>query len=348
MRLQPFGRLKDGTLIEQCALSNGAGMDVRVLTYGGILSSIVVPDRDGRPGNVVLGFDRLDDYVKRSPYFGAIAGRYANRIANAAFTLDGRTHALNANEGRNTLHGGRAGFDKRVWKATPLGAGALALERVSADGEEGFPGRLEVRVVYTVTPDHELRIDYAAVTDRPTVVNLTSHSYFNLAGAGTALDHRLTLFAEHYTPIGPGAIPNGEVLPVHGTPFDFRTARVIGERIREAHPQLLHGRGYDHNWMLARRSSDGQPVPAARLEEARSGRVMEIFTTEPALQFYSGNYLDGTLVGSGGQCYRQGDGLCLETQHHPDAPNQPQFPSTVLRPGEVYRSTTVHRFSTLR
>ncbi|MCW5658088.1 MAG: galactose mutarotase [Burkholderiaceae bacterium] len=348
MRLQPFGRLLDGTLVEQCTLANGAGMEVRVLTYGGIIASIVVPDREGRPGNVVLGFDHLADYVERSPYFGAIAGRYANRIANARFTLDGKTHVLNANEGRNTLHGGRLGFDKRVWNATPLGSDAVALERVSADGEEGFPGRLEVRVVYTVTPEQELRIHYTAVTDRATVVNLTSHSYFNLAGAGTALDHRLTLFAEQFTPIGPGAIPSGELMPVHGTPFDFRSARVIGERIREAHPQLLLGRGYDHNWVLAQGSIGGRPVPAARLEDARSGRVMEILTTEPAIQFYSGNHLDGTLVGSGGQCYRQGDGVCLETQHHPDAPNQPHFPSTVLRPGEVYRSTTVHRFSVMR
>ena len=344
----PFGRLSDGTAIEQYTLSNGRGMAVSALTYGGIITSITVPDRDGRAGNVVLGFDNLEAYVARNPYFGAIAGRYANRIAHARFTLDGKEHALNANEGANTLHGGKAGFDKRVWRATPLGDAALALEYLSPDGEEGFPGNLAVRVVYTVTPEHELRIDYSATTDRPTVVNLTSHSYFNLAGAGTVLDHRLTLFADRYTPVNGSGIPTGEVAAVDGTPFDFRRVHAIGERIRQNHPQLLAMRGYDHNWVLSTASIDGTPVPAARLEDPRSGRVMEIFTSEPAIQFYSGNFLDGSLVGANGEAVRQGDGLCLETQHYPDSPHHPAFPSTVLRPGETYQSTTVHRFSIAR
>jgi aldose 1-epimerase len=348
VRREPFGRLRDGTEIEQYTLSNGRGLAVRALTYGGIITAIDVPDRHGQLGNVVLGFDTADAYVERNPYFGAIAGRYANRIGNARFTLDGKTHTLSANEGANTLHGGKAGFDKRVWRATPLGDDAIALEYLSRDGEEGFPGDLAVRVVYTVTPEHELRIDYRATTDRPTVVNMTSHSYFNLAGAGTVLGHRLTLFADRYTPVDRSGIPTGEIAAVDGTPFDFRQPHTIGERIRHHHPQLLAMRGYDHNWVLGEHSHDGKAVPAARLEDPHSGRVMEVFTTEPAIQFYSGNFLDGALVGAAGLAYRQGDGLCLETQHYPDSPNHPTFPSTVLRPGETYQTTTLHRFSVAR
>lgn len=344
-----FGKLPDGTPVFEYTLTNAKSMSVGVLNYGGIISSINVPDRDGNVDNVVLGFRKIDDYATKNPYFGTITGRYANRIANAKFTLEGQEHTLAANNGPNSLHGGQKGFDKQVWDVKEMpGDGSVGLELAyrSPDGEEGYPGNLDVKVLYTLTDENELRIDYTAVTDKPTVVNLTSHSYFNLAGngSGTVLDHKLTLNADRYTPVDGGLIPTG-VESVEGTAFDFRQPARINDRIREGDEQLVYGRGYDHNWVL-NRPNDGSLALAARLEDEKTGRIMEIHTTEPAIQFYAGNFLDGTLVGSAGKMYRQGDGLCLETQHYPDSPNHPDFPSTVLKPGETYKTTTVHRFFT--
>ncbi|MQA85315.1 MAG: galactose-1-epimerase [Streptosporangiales bacterium] len=348
---EPFGTTPEGTEVERYTLVNARGMKVRILTYGGIVQSIEVPDRRGRFTNVALGFATLDDYVERnSPYFGAIIGRYANRIGGASFTLDGEEYTLAANDGENSLHGGLKGFDKRVWDATPVppsdrGVG-LELAYASPDGEEGYPGTLTVGVVYTLTNTNRLRIDYRASTDAPTVVNLTNHSYFNLQGEGTSsiLDHLMQIDARHYTPVDETLIPTGEIAPVAGTPLDFTAPHPIGERIRDNFEQLVIGRGYGHNWVLKRRD-DKRLARAARVSDPESGRVLEIFTTEPGMQFYSGNFLDGTLIGTGGKMYRQGDGFALETQHFPDSPNHPDFPSTVLRPGEKFRSTTVYQFS---
>lgn len=349
---EPFGTTPDGTEVERYTLVNARGMRVRILTYGGIVQSIEVPDRRGRFANVALGFATLEDYVERnSPYFGAIIGRYANRIGGASFTLDGEEYTLAANDGENSLHGGNKGFDKRVWDATPVpptrrGVG-LELAYTSPDGEEGYPGTLTVEVVYTLTNANELRIDYRASTDAPTIVNLTNHSYFNLQGEGTGsiLDHWMKIYARHYTPVDETLIPTGRIARVAGTPMDFTRPHRIGERIRNDFEQLVIGRGYDHNYVLKRRD-DERLVRAARVGDPESGRVLEIFTTQPGMQFYSGNFLDGTLIGTGGRMYRQSDGFALETQHFPDSPHHPNFPSTVLRPGEKFRSTTVYEFST--
>jgi aldose 1-epimerase len=344
-----FGKLSDGTPIFEYMLTNAKDMSVGIINYGGIITSINVPDRDGNVDNVVLGFRNIDDYETKNPYFGTITGRYANRIANAKFTLDGEEYQLAANNGPNALHGGEKGLDKRVWEVKEVPGDTsvgLELAYLSPDGEEGYPGNLDVKVLYTLTDDNELRIDYTATTDKPTVVNLTSHSYFNLAGdgSGTALDQKLTLNADSYTPVDATLIPTG-IEPVDGTPFDFRQPTRIGDRIRDGHEQLVHGRGYDHNWVL-NRGDDDALVLAARLEDEKTGRIMEVHTTEPGIQFYAGNFLDGSLVGAAGKMYRQGDGICLETQHFPNSPNNPDFPSTELRPGETYQTTTVHRFLT--
>jgi aldose 1-epimerase len=341
--------MPDGARVDRWTLENG-GTRLKVLTYGGIVQSLELPDRHGHCANVSLGFDHLDGYLKATTFFGALIGRYGNRIANGRFTLDGRTHQLSVNDGEHSLHGGAQGFDKRLWDAEPFATRAgvgLILRRTSPHGEMGYPGTLRAKVTYTLTPDGDWRIDYEATTDRATIVNLTNHTYYNLAGEGTGsiLDHELQLAASHFTPTDAGLIPTGELARVAGTPFDFRTrAKRIGRDIRTAHPQLVTAKGYDHNWALDK-GLTASPEPFATLRDPYSGRTMRIATTEPGVQFYSGNFLDATLTGPSGHTYRQSDGLCLETQHFPDSPHHPSFPSTVLRPGHTYRSTTVHSFS---
>ncbi|MFO1226421.1 aldose epimerase family protein [Roseateles sp.] len=352
MNIREYGRLPDGRLVHEYVLENELGLRLVVITLGGIVTQLEVPDARGVLGNVCLGFEALDDYVHRNPSFGIIVGRYGNRIAGGSFELDGQRYELDRNEGSNCLHGGRQGFGKQLWQAdveTPMAgeAAALRMRYVSLDGEQGFPGNMHVSVRYSLAKaSRAWRIDYEATTDKPTVVNLTHHAYFNLAGGGSVLDHRLQLHASRFTEVDAKLIPTGHV-PVEGTPFDFRSPRVVGERIRQGHPQLQVARGYDHNFVLdAPLAADGLR-PAARLEDLASGRAMTVFTSEPGVQFYSGNFLDGSLKGWGGQMVRQGDGLCLETQHYPDSPNHPaseDWPSTVLRPGTVWRSSTVYQF----
>ncbi|MEV4045010.1 aldose 1-epimerase [Streptomyces sp. SAI-195] len=342
-----FGKLADGTKVYRWSLENG-GTRMKVLSYGGVVQSLEIPDRRGRYANVSLGFDNLDDYVARSPHFGALIGRYGNRIAKGRFTLDGKEYQLSVNDGENSLHGGALGFDYRVWDVEPFTEGSdtgLVLHYTSVDGEMGYPGTLRAKVTYTLTRRGDWRIDYEATTDKATVVNLTSHVYWNLAGegSGTIEDHELSIAASRYTPTDAGLIPTGELARVSGTPFDFRRSKPIGRDIRDAHPQLVTAKGFDHNWVLDKGITD-RPEHIATLRENGSGRTLRIATDQPGLQFYSGNFLDGTLTGTGGSLYRQGDALCLETQHYPDSPNQPSFPSTVLRPGETYRTSTVHSF----
>lgn len=346
---EPFGVLPDGTAVDRWTVRAG-DLTLRVLSYGGIVQELRVPDRHGKPANISLGFDNLESYVADSPYFGALIGRYGNRIAAGRFTLDGTEYQLPVNDGPNSLHGGDQGFDKRVWAVEPFRRGreaGLTLRRTSPDGEMGYPGTLEVEVDYTLTPGGEFRIDYRATTDAPTVVNLTNHTYFNLAGegSGTVEGHLLEVAASRYTPVDDTLIPTGELAEVAGTPFDFRRAKPIGHDLRTAHEQLLYTQGYDHNFVLDK-GRTGRPGPAATVRDPSSGRVMRVTTTEPGVQFYGGNFVTGTFAGTSGRIYRQSDGLCLETQHFPNSPNQPDFPSTVLRPGETYRSSTVHAFGT--
>jgi len=346
---RPYGRLPDGSEVFEYTLDNGHGLRLRAINLGGIVTELQVPDRQGRSDNVVLGFGALDDYVERNPNFGTLVGRYANRIAGGRFVLDGEAHQLPLNDGPNTLHGGAQGFGMRWWAIEPVtaatdGSVALDLSLTSEDGDCGFPGRLDVNVRYTLTPANACRIDYRAITSRPTVVNLTHHGYYNLAGSGTALDQVLTLNASRFIEVDGNLVPES-IAQVEGTPFDFTQPRRISDRIRSGARQLLAARGYDHCFVLDRDEVQGL-MPAARLADPASGRVMDISTTELGIQFYSGNFLDGRLRGAHGQAYRQGDGVCLETQHFPDAPNRPDFPSTVLRPGRTFQSTTVHQFST--
>lgn len=345
---QPFGKLPDGTPVDLYTLTNANGVEMKVITYGGIVTSLKTPDRNGKLEDVVLGYDSLRGYLDKSPYFGALIGRYGNRIGKAQFTLDAKMYRLPKNDGDNTLHGGNHGFDKVVWAAEPLkvkGGAALELTYVSKDGEEGFPGNLSVRVVYTLNNKDEWRIDYSATTDKNTVVNLTQHTYFNLsAGGANILGHEMYLNADRFTPVEKGLIPSGELRAVKGTPMDFTKPMTIGAHINDSDEQLQLAGGYDHNWVL---NKTGKALTlAARVFEPTSGRQMEVFTTEPGIQFYAGNFLDGTITGKGGKVYVKRYGFCLETQHFPDSPNQPNFPSTRLRPGQKYATTTVYKFST--
>ena len=345
MTREKFGTTGDGTGVDVFTLRNTSGVEMRAITYGGIITSLKVPDRLGAMGDIFLCFDSLDGYLKGHPFFGAIAGRYGNRIGKGRFTLDGKTYALATNNGPNHLHGGVRGFDKFVWQAEPMsGRTGVIFSRTSADGEEGYPGTLSVRVSYELTDRNELIVDYHATTDKATPVNLTQHSYFNLAGdgAGDILQHRMLINADRYTPVDATLIPTGELAPVKGTPFDFTTATAIGARIGDSHPQLKNGQGYDHNWVL-NRSGDDLSL-AARVVEPSTGRTLEVSTTEPGVQFYTGNFLDGKLTGKGGHVYQRRNGFCLETQHFPDSPNKPNFPSSIVKPGQEYSSKTVFTF----
>ncbi|MCR4439113.1 MAG: aldose epimerase family protein [bacterium] len=343
-----FGKMPDGRVVEAFDLRNAHGMKARIITYGGIVVSLEVPDRQGKFADVVLGYSSLQPYLEDSPYFGAIVGRYGNRIANGRFVLDGVEYRLATNDGPNHLHGGVRGFDKVVWQGEPVrekDAVGVRLTYLSPDGEEGYPGNLRAVVTYRLTNQNELHIDYEATSDKPTIVNLTHHSYFNLAGEGSGdiLGHVLQILADRFTPVDAGLIPTGELRSVEATPFDFRQPTPVGQRIDWDDEQLRNGRGYDHNFVL--NSGGGMLALAATVYEPTSGRVMEVLTTEPGLQFYSGNFLDGHHVGKSGKAYGHRSGFCLEAQHFPDSPNTPHFPSVVLRPGETYRQGTVYRFS---
>jgi aldose 1-epimerase len=349
---ETFGSLPDGREVAAVTLTNSKGMSVRILAYGALIQQLTVPGKEG-PADVVLGYDGMEGYLAAPNYFGASVGRFANRIAKGRFTLDGTTYQLATNDGPNALHGGVHGFDKRLWAISDVRSGASAasvtLTYRSPDGEEGYPGTLTVSATYTLNEANELAVDYRATTDKPTIVNLSNHSYFNLAGAASGvsiLDARLTIPADSYTPVDSTLIPTGEFRPVSGTAFDFRQATRIGDRIRQgSDEQLRFGRGYDHNWVVSRAPVETLQL-LARLEDPGSGRVMELLSNQPGIQFYSGNFLDATVTGKAGQIYRQGDGLCLEPQLFPDTPNKPEFGSARLNPGTTYRNRIVYRFST--
>jgi aldose 1-epimerase len=349
---QSFGKTSDGQNIDLYTLRNAHGVEAKITNYGGILVSLKVPDRDGKFDDVVLGFNDLDTYLtKNDPYFGAIIGRYGNRIAKGRFTLNGVEYKLAVNNGENHLHGGIKGFDKVVWTGREIktkAGPAVVLTYLSKDGEEGYPGNLNVRVVYTLTNNNEIKIDYSATTDKDTVTNLTHHSYFNLAGEGNGdiLNHLVTINANRFVPTDAGSIPTGELRSVAGTPFDFLKPVAIGARINQDDEQLKLGNGYDHTWVINGRA--GTMRLAATAYEAGSGRMMQVWTTEPGVQFYTGNFLNGTLTGKSGKVYARRNGFCFETQHYPDSPNQPSFPTTTLRKGRTYKSTTIYRFSSRR
>lgn len=343
---QPWGHAQDGAPVDLYTLRNGTGAEARICNYGGLLISLKMPDKNGRLGDVVLGYDKLADYLKDTPYFGALVGRYGNRIAKGQFTLDGRQYTLATNNYPNSLHGGVKGFDKVMWQAKPVetpDGPSLELTYLSHDGEEGYPADLTVKATYTLTHDNALKLEYTATTDRDTILNLTHHSYFNLGGKGTILEHVVQIPADKFTPVDETLIPTGELQPVDGTPFDFRQPTAIGARIGQDDEQLKFGKGYDHNWVINKPL--GEFGLMARVYEPSSGRVMEVLSTSPGLQFYSGNFLDGTLTGKGGWVYQFRDAFCMEPQHYPDSPNKPQFPSVVLRPGETYHNLIVYKFS---
>lgn len=350
--MKSFGQTKNGAETFLYSLTNANGMRADITNYGGIVVRLIVPDRNGKMDDVVLGYNTLAEYIDGSPYFGCIVGRVGNRIANGKFELNGKTYELVTNNAPADmpchLHGGTVGFDKVVWEAEPFleeNAPGLKLRYLSKDGEEGYPGNLDVTVWYRLTEDNALKIDYLATTDAATPVNLTNHSYFNLKGEGDGdiLGHVMTLNAAHYTPVNPGLIPTGEIATVKGTPFDFTVPHSIGKRIDDDNEQIKFGGGYDHNWVLD--SQDGDLALAATAFEPGTGRIMEVWTTEPGVQFYCGNFLDGSLIGKSGRPYHRRNGFCLETQHYPDSVNQPHFPTTILKPGETYQTTTLFRFS---
>jgi aldose 1-epimerase len=346
----PFGTASDGSQLHVFTLTNTDGTEIRATNYGGIILALRTRDARGNMDDIVLGFDSLEPYLKEHPYFGAIVGRYANRISNGRFSIGDSTYSLATNDGPNHLHGGIRGLDKVVWAAEPNEAPdsvSVRFTYTSPAGEEGYPGTLRIQVIYTLTTKNELAIDYEATADQATPVNLTQHSYFNLAGAGSGdvLDHEISIFADHFTPVDSTLIPTGEIRRVVGTPFDFTRPTAIGTRIRQDNPQLRRAGGYDHNFVLAMAPAD-VPRLAATVRDPSSGRVMHVRTTEPGLQFYTGNFLDGTLVGKGGRAYEHRGGFCLETQHFPDSPNRPEFPSVILEPGETYRSRTIYWFGT--
>lgn len=344
-----FGETEEGKLVHLYTLTNKNGVEVQITNYGAIVVSLKVPDRHGKFGDVVFGYDNLDDYIKDKSYFGAIVGRYGNRIAKGKFTLDGVEYTLPVNDGENSLHGGLKGFNKVVWNANEIESSdglAIKLTYLSKDGEEGYPGNLTAVVTYTLNNDNALRIDYEATTDKATIVNLTHHSYFNLdtSPGSDILDHEIMINTDRFTPIDEGLIPTGELRYVEGTPMDFRQPKLIGQDIKQDDEQLKFGLGYDHNWVL--NDWDGTLRHAVTLFDRTSGRVMEVHTSEPGMQFYSGNFLDGSIAGKGDRIYRHRSALCLEADHFPDSPNQPDFPSVILRPGEIYRQTTIYAFST--
>ncbi len=348
MSLTSFGVTREGIEVHAVTLQNVHGIRVRILTYGAIIASVELPDRSGVLDDVVLGHGNIDGYINASPYFGAVVGRYGNRIGGGTFTLDNVRYELSRNEGPNTLHGGTAGFDKAVWSVEGSTGQSVRLTHISADGDQGFPGELMTTVTYTLSDAARLEVDYEARTNAPTIVNLTQHTYWNLSGAGSGsvLDHELMINASAITSVDAELIPTGELLPVADTPFDFREARRIGDRIGETNEQLSRGGGYDHNYVLD--SSSGDLNLAARLHDRKSGRTLAVHTTEPGLQLYSGNYLDGSIIGKAGHPYVQHGGVCLETQHFPDSPNQSRFPSTALDPGAVMRSRTVFAFGAIQ
>jgi aldose 1-epimerase len=343
---KPFGTTRDGRQAQLYTLTNQNGLQAAITNYGGAIVSLQVPDRAGKLADVVLGYDSVGAYEADKPYLGAIIGRFANRIAHGRFTLHGATYSLPRNNGDNSLHGGTAGFNKRLWTARKVSDNELELTYLSPDGEEGYPGDLSAKVVYTVTGQNELMIDYSASTNQSTIVNLTNHSYFNLAGQGEGdiLRHEVTIHARYFTPVNANLIPTGEIRSVQGTPLDFTKRTAVGARIAAEDEQLKLAGGYDHNW-IPDREGDRTLVPAAEVYEPRSGRVLQVLTTQPGIQFYSGNFLDGSTRGKGGKVYHRRYGFCLETQHYPDSPNQPNFPSTELQLGQQHRETTIFKFS---
>ncbi len=349
MKTTVFGKLPDGREVHQYTLFNGKGLTAQVIDYGATITSLTVPDRNGKAADVVLGYDSLEGYRNGTAYLGAIVGRYGNRIGKGQFQLDGKPYQLTINDGENHLHGGKIGFDKVLWDVTTPADGSatsLQLQYVSRDGEEGYPGTVTLKVTYTLTSENGLRIDYEGTTDKPTILNPTQHSYFNLSGVftNTILDHLLMIEADGITPVDKGLIPTGQIASVANTPMDFRTPMAIGTHINDKDEQLEFGRGYDHNWVL--KSPAGKVRKVAELYDSASGRRMSVFTDQAGLQFYSGNFLDGSAIGKGGVAYQQRSALCLETQAFPDTPNKPDFPSVTLRPGQTYHQTTIYQFST--